>query len=564
MMILVVLVQTTLFAQSTQTIEKPLKLTSVAVGTISDDVLLSGATDQVVKKISVNDLLISKANLASPTFTGTPTLPTGTIAVTQTAGNSTNAVATTAFVTSILKPTLQQTVLQGNTSTMPIVVQGASIKCEDGGVKIGTSTGTSLAMRQNVFGSYSGTNVTGSNQSVFGYYSGNNNAGIGQTVVGSYAGNNNTFNNTIHLSASGSPANASSDNQLVIQTNPIAGKTIRFNTDVSYDLMLNFPSYSGTLVTTDSPTFTGTPILPIGTIATTQTALNNTTAVATTAFVTTANNLKANLASPTFTGTPTLPTGTIATTQTALNNTTAVATTAFVTTADNLKANLASPTFTGTPTLPTGTIATTQIAGNNTTAIATTAFVTNANSNFVNLTNNQSILGTKTFNKTGALDNIVSNNTGAGNGIVANNSTSGNGIFTSNTSNGYGLYASNSSVGIGIYSVNASTGNGIHAQNNSTGIGIYSVNASSGKSIVSNKFPSGAGFNFVGQNASIDTFTVDSYGVITGTAHNLSALNTPPASATATGTLGEIRFTPTGIFICTAANTWIKCVGATF
>jgi hypothetical protein len=68
----------------------------------------------------------------------------------------------------------------------------------------------------------------------------------------------------------------------------------------------------------------------------------------------TALDLKANLASPTFTGTPTLPTGTIATTQSASNNTTAVATTAYVDTANALKANLASPTFTGTVTIPTG------------------------------------------------------------------------------------------------------------------------------------------------------------------------------------------------------------------
>ena len=40
-----------------------------------------------------------KANLASPTFTGTPSLPTGTTGVTQTAGNSTTALATTAFAT---------------------------------------------------------------------------------------------------------------------------------------------------------------------------------------------------------------------------------------------------------------------------------------------------------------------------------------------------------------------------------------------------------------------------------------------------------------------------------
>jgi hypothetical protein len=90
----------------------------------------------------------------------------------------------------------------------------------------------------------------------------------------------------------------------------------------------------------------------------------------------TAIGLKANIASPTFSGTPTLPTGTIATTQTASNNSTAVATTAYVDTADALKANIASPSFTGTPTLPTGTIATTQSPGNNTTAVATTAFVT--------------------------------------------------------------------------------------------------------------------------------------------------------------------------------------------
>jgi hypothetical protein len=42
--------------------------------------------------------IATKADLASPTFTGTPTLPTGTIGVTQSAANSTTALATTAFV----------------------------------------------------------------------------------------------------------------------------------------------------------------------------------------------------------------------------------------------------------------------------------------------------------------------------------------------------------------------------------------------------------------------------------------------------------------------------------
>jgi len=74
----------------------------------------------------------------------------------------------------------------------------------------------------------------------------------------------------------------------------------------------------------------------------------------------------APLASPALTGTPTAPTASAGT------STTQLATTAFVTTADNLKANLASPAFTGTPTAPTAT------AGTNTTQIATTAFVTAA------------------------------------------------------------------------------------------------------------------------------------------------------------------------------------------
>jgi hypothetical protein len=70
-----------------------------------------------------------------------------------------------------------------------------------------------------------------------------------------------------------------------------------------------------------------------------------------------------SVASAALTGVPTAPTATAAT------STTQLATTAFVTTADNLKANLASPALTGTPTAPTAAVAT------NTTQIATTAFV---------------------------------------------------------------------------------------------------------------------------------------------------------------------------------------------
>ena len=148
-----------------------------------------------------------------------------------------------------------------------------------------------------------------------------------------------------------------------------ANAQLRWNETSDVWEFTNDGSVYSAMVSLASPTFTGTPTLPTGTIATTQTPANNSTAVATTAYVDAAGALKANLASPTFTGTPTLPTGTIATTQTAANNSTAVATTAYVDTAGALKANLASPTFTGVPAAPTAA------ASTNTTQVATTAFV---------------------------------------------------------------------------------------------------------------------------------------------------------------------------------------------
>jgi hypothetical protein len=182
-------------------------------------------------------------------------------------------------------------------------------------------------------------------------------------------------------------------------------------------------SVDGSMVSTYSPTFTGTPLAP------TATAGTNTTQLATTAFV------QGEKASPTFTGTPLAPTATAGT------NTTQIATTAFVKTAvDNLiagapgaldtldelaaaladdqnyattittalgtKAPLESPTFTGTvsgitatmvglgnvtneskatmfasPTFTGTTVAPTPTAGDSSTKIATTAYVQTAGYN---------------------------------------------------------------------------------------------------------------------------------------------------------------------------------------
>ena len=69
------------------------------------DALASGNPLKIVKGTEIDTefnniatAVATKADTASPTFTGTPTLPTGTVAVTQANGSNTTTIATTAFV----------------------------------------------------------------------------------------------------------------------------------------------------------------------------------------------------------------------------------------------------------------------------------------------------------------------------------------------------------------------------------------------------------------------------------------------------------------------------------
>jgi len=119
-----------------------------------------------------------------------------------------------------------------------------------------------------------------------------------------------------------------------------------------------------------SPTFTGIPVAP------TAIAGTSTTQIATTAFTTTADNLKADLADPTFTGTPTIPSPfyigiTLVTTTGVRLNLLNAATGTTGTTTTNIVFS-ESPALTGVPTAPTAA------PGINTTQIATTAFATTA------------------------------------------------------------------------------------------------------------------------------------------------------------------------------------------
>ena len=76
----------------------------------SKDSLSSGNPLKIVKGTeidtefnSIATAVATKADLNSPTFTGTPTLPTGTVATTQTSTDSSTKLATTAFVQTVLQ-----------------------------------------------------------------------------------------------------------------------------------------------------------------------------------------------------------------------------------------------------------------------------------------------------------------------------------------------------------------------------------------------------------------------------------------------------------------------------
>ena len=45
---------------------------------------------------------------------------------------------------------------------------------------------------------------------------------------------------------------------------------------------------------------------------------------------------------------------------------------------------------------------------------------------------------------------------------------------------------------------------------------------------------------------------------------NLASLNTAPSASDSTGTLGEIRWTSDYVYLCTAANTWVRAALATW
>ena len=83
---------------------------SKATNFASKDSLSTGNPAKIVKGTeidtefnSIATAIATKADLNSPTFTGTPTLPTGTVATTQSSTDSSTKLSTTAFVQAVLQ-----------------------------------------------------------------------------------------------------------------------------------------------------------------------------------------------------------------------------------------------------------------------------------------------------------------------------------------------------------------------------------------------------------------------------------------------------------------------------
>ncbi|WP_416441977.1 beta strand repeat-containing protein [Leeuwenhoekiella sp. A16] len=241
--------------------------------------------------------------------------------------------------------------------------------------------------------------------------------------------------------------------------------------------------------------------------------------------------LKADIASPTFTGTVSGITKTMVGLGNADNTSDADKPVSTATqTAIDLKANLASPTLTGTPLAPTAA------SGTKTTQIATTAFVDNAVSTatsgtFVDLTTNQTIAGGKTFSNDITVNSIrigrgIGNNgentavgsSALGSGTGSRNSAFGNGAmrsytgtgFDNNTSVGYnnlpGLTTGSGNTSVGAESMMAlitgtsNTSIGNQSLINTTGSGNVGVGKSSGSTI-----SSGSGNTIIGTGANVST-----------------------------------------------------------
>ena len=143
----------------------------------------TGAVSRTTLNDNFTDLDTTKADLDSPTFTGTPTLPTGTIATTQSASDNSTKVATTAYVDTvnlskftIIQKTSDETVASDDTFTADsqLAFSMAANTAYSIRANIGFSTSATADIKFEINGPASPTNVayTGNRVSTSGLFTG--------------------------------------------------------------------------------------------------------------------------------------------------------------------------------------------------------------------------------------------------------------------------------------------------------------------------------------------------------------------------------------------------------
>jgi len=171
----------------------------------------------------------------------------------------------------------------------------------------------------------------------------------------------------------------------------------------------------------------------------------------------------------------------------------------------------------------------------------------------------------------------------ATNALLANGATLANPISGTGTTGYLSKFTASGTIGNSIVSESGSMLNVAGTARFKEGVGTYYAEAGSdtnysffrggnsglgtlvydilGKGVFMQPF---SGSLIVGGLTDNGVDRIQSNGSILATQYKISALNTAPASATATGTTGEIRITAGFIYVCTATNTWVRTALATW
>jgi hypothetical protein len=240
---------------------------AAAATPLADGTAAVGTSTRYARADHVHPTDTTRAPLASPAFTGNPSLPTGTTAVTQSPGNNTTAVATTAFVLANAGSGAVTSVA-GRTGAVVLAVADVS-----GAAPLASPT-------------FTGTVTIPAGASISGYAT--------TASLSSYA----PLASPALTGTPTAPTAATSTNTTQVATTayvvgqagsaaPLVNGTAAVGTSLLYSRQDHVHGTDTTRAPLASPTFTGTPAAP------TASAGTNTTQLATTAFVRADNNVKA-------------------------------------------------------------------------------------------------------------------------------------------------------------------------------------------------------------------------------------------------------------------------------